>query len=396
MLSNRTSFWTAAAVAALALWASGAPSMVYPVYTAEWGLTPSTITAIFAVYPISLVVILVVFGSLSDFIGRRPTLIIGVSFIAGGILLFAIAPNVGWLFAGRVLQGVGVGFAMSPASAAMVEFNSSGKSSRASSINTAATATGLALATVVGGALVQYAPWPSHLTYWVLLVIALGVLGGVFMMPRGVAGSQSESRWRPQRVGVQRSLVRVFLVSSLAIAAGFSMGALLLSLGSQIAKDLIKTDNAFVAGSVLAIQAIAIGVVAIAGRRIEPRTSVIIGGIATAAGMGVLVLAARQESLPVFVVASVIAGAGYGLLFLGGLGLTNRHAPTHHRASTLSAVYLVAYFTQGVVAVAIGITATAVGLEPGLDIWAPIIAGICLLATVLAIAIGRPRAVATA
>jgi MFS family permease len=394
MTSNRTSFWTAAAVVALALWASGAPSMVYPVYVAEWGLTPAVITTIFAIYPISLVVTLVVFGSLSDYLGRRPVLIIGVSAIAVGILLFAIAPNVGWLFAGRVLQGIGVGFAMSPASAAMVEFNASGNSARASSINTAATATGLTLATLVGGFLVEYAPLPGHLAFWVLFAIALVVLVGVILMPRRVPGSIIDARWRPQRVGVPRSLVRVFIVSSIAIASGFAMGALLLSLGSQIAKDLIKTDNAFVAGAVLSISAVLIGTTAIVARRVEPRTSVLAGGIATAGGMGILVLSARFESLPLFIAASLVAGIGYGLLFLGGLGLTNRHAPTHHRASMLSAVYLAAYFTQGVVAVAIGLTATRIGLEPALDVWAPIIAAICLTATTLAITIGRPRAVA--
>ena len=44
---------------------------------------------------------------------------------------------------------------MSPASAAMVEFNPGGNAARASSINTASTALGLALATIVGGALVH-------------------------------------------------------------------------------------------------------------------------------------------------------------------------------------------------------------------------------------------------
>jgi hypothetical protein len=55
-------------------------------------------------------------------------------------------------------------------------------------------------------------------------------------------------------------------------------------------------------------------------------------------------------------------------------------------------VYLVAYLAQGLVAVAVGLSATAVGLAPAVDIWAPIIAGICILATLLAVVVGRkPR-----
>ena len=401
-LGDTGSFFTAASVAALALWASGSPSIVYPVYTSDWNLTASLVTIVFAAYPISLVVTLLVFGSLSDYIGRRATLLIGVGLIAGGILLFAVAPDVVWLLLGRVLQGAGVGFAMGAASAAMVEYNRGGNPGRASSVNTAATALGLALATIVGGALVEYAPFPLHLSYWVLFGIAGIVFGAVWLMPRGVVEGGSgpgpgpaspgadapavARRWRPQRVAVPRGLRVVFTVSALAISAGYAMGALLLSLGSQIAKDLIKTDNALVAGVALSISAIVIGVVAILARSLAPRTSITVGGFSIALGLGLLELSAALESLPVFIAASVVAGAGYGWLFLGGLGLISRHAPAQHRASTLSAVYLVAYLAQGVIAVLIGQSATAFGLEPALDLWAPAIAAIGLAASASAIA----------
>jgi predicted MFS family arabinose efflux permease len=396
VLSNRASFWTAAAVVVIALWASAAPSIVYPVYVAEWHITPVVITTIFAVYPISLVVILIVFGGISDFVGRRATLLAGVIAMAGGVVLFALAPDVWWLFAGRALQGIGVGLAMAPASAAMVEFSTRGASARASSINAASTAVGLALATIVGGALVQYAPLPSRLPFWLLLVLCVLTLVAVLFMPRKSAGSPAEGRWRPRGIRVPKGLVAIFFTASLAIAAGFAMGAMFLSIGSSIAKNLIGTENAFVSGSVIAISAVFIGLAAIFGRRLQPRTSIAIGGPVTAAGMGLLVVSAVTASLPFFIAASVVAGTGYGLLFLGGLGLVNRHAPTHHRAQTLSAVYLVAYLTQGFVAVAIGLSATQLGLARAVDLWAPIIAGLCLLASVLALVLARVAARRTA
>jgi MFS family permease len=89
-LSPRASFWVAAAVVVIALWASGAPSIIYPVYVAEWALTPIVITAIFAVYPITLVITLVIFGGISDYVGRRVTLLAGVAAMAIGIYLVVI------------------------------------------------------------------------------------------------------------------------------------------------------------------------------------------------------------------------------------------------------------------------------------------------------------------
>ncbi len=388
-LSNRASFWTAASVVAIALWASGAPSIVYPVYVAEWHITPLVITSIFAVYPITLVVVLIVFGGISDYVGRRAVLLAGLAAMAVGILLFAVAPSIGWLYAGRVLQGIGVGLAMAPASAAMVEFSSGAGAARASSINTASTAVGLALATIVGGALVQYAPLPSHLAYWVLLVLTAVAIGFVIAMPRRTAGTITSERWHPRGIAVPRGLVAIFVTASLAIAAGFAMGSMFLSLGSSIAKNLIRTDNALLAGGVIAISAVFIGTSAILGRRLAPRTAVTVGGVSTAVGMGLLVLSAATASLPVFVAASVVAGTGYGLLYLGGLGLVNRHAPIHHRAQTLSAAYLIAYLTQGLVAVAIGLSATATGLALAVDLWAPIIAALCVAASVVAIVTAR-------
>ena len=77
-LTPRASFWTAALVAGLALWASGAPTVVYPLYAAQWNLSPAVTTAIFAAYPVVLIPVLIIFGNLSDYIGRRAAILIGL------------------------------------------------------------------------------------------------------------------------------------------------------------------------------------------------------------------------------------------------------------------------------------------------------------------------------
>lgn len=386
-----TRFWTAAAVAMLALWASGSPTMIYPLYAHDWGMTPAATTTLFAVYPLVLVVVLLVFGDLSDHIGRRATLLAGVAAMFVGALLFALAPAEGWLFVARAFQGVGVGLAMAPASAAMVEFNTRGGTARASSVNTAATAAGLALATVIAGALVQYAPNPRQLSYWVVVLVAALVFLAVLTLPGHVAGSGASGRWRPRPIRVPAGLRGVVTASALAITTAFAVGAVLLSLGAQISADLIHSTNSLVSGLVLAITSVVIGVTAIAARRMPARLAIGIGGLASASAVLLLVLSAATASLPVFAVTSVAAGVGYGLLFLGGLGLLNRHAPAHHRAGTISVVYTVAYLSQGIVAVLLGLEATAVGLRTALGVAAPVLIVLALATSVIATLLGRPR-----
>lgn len=54
------------------------PCIDIPLYAAEWGLTTFATTAIFAIYPVFVVLTLVIFGNVSDFIGRRETMLLGL------------------------------------------------------------------------------------------------------------------------------------------------------------------------------------------------------------------------------------------------------------------------------------------------------------------------------
>ena len=115
--------------------------------------------------------------------------------------------------------------------------------------------------------------------------------------------------------------------------------------------------------------------------------------VATAASFTALVLAAAQQSLALFLVFCVLSGVGYSLFFASGLGIVSRFAPEHHRAGTLSAVYLVAYLVQGATALWLGAQATRGGLESAVDVGAPAIVGLALAAMVAVVVVmgGRRR-----
>jgi MFS family permease len=389
--NKRLAFWTCAAVLALALWTSGAATPVYPLYSADWHLTPFLTTAIFAVYPLVLVVVLLVFGDLSDTIGRRASILLGVVASMVGVVLFAVAPSVGWVLVGRAFMGLGVGLSLSPATAKMIDVAGAVNSARTGAISTASTAVGLVFATLVGGALVQYAPFPLHLLFWVLLVVEAVVLVLVWRLDRD--RDTAAGRWRPHGIVVPRSLWGAVAAAAVSLSAAYALGAVVLSLGASIGQQLVGSTNAFVTGSIIAVSMVVIGVVALASRKIPLVVAMPIALAATALGFASLVAAASSHSLGLFLLFCVLAGAGYSLLFAGGLQIVGKFAPAHHRAGTLSAVYLVAYLAQGATALWLGAEATAGGLQHALDVGAPVIVALALAALVLVVVLARPRRV---
>lgn len=382
-LSTRGSFWTAASVAGLALWASAAPTVVYPLYAAEWHVAPTVTSAIFAIYPAVLVPVLIVFGNLSDVIGRRAVILIGLAALGLGSLAFGLAPDLTWVFIGRALMGIGVGLSLSPATAAMVEFGGRDGARRASSTTTAATATGLALATIVGGALVQYAPWPLHLSFWVLTVLTAVVAVFAAALPRHTR-DEASGPWRPRLPRMPRGERQSFVAGALGISAAYAMGAIFLALGAQIARDLVGSVNVFVDGAIIALSAVVIGVVAVLTRSLRPRLAVTLGPLLAIAGLGLLIVSGLAHSLPAFLASSIVAGAGYALMFSGGLGLVTVSAPAHERAAVISAAYVVGYLLQAAAALGLGALATASGLQVALDVGAPLILLLGVAALVVA------------
>jgi hypothetical protein len=164
----------------------------------------------------------------------------------------------------------------------------------------------------------------------------------------------------------------------------------MLSLGSQIAHDLIGSSNALVNGAAVSVFAIVTGATGIVARRLSAHVSIIIGGTFACIGMLLLILATSDHALAVFLLSSASSGVGYSLLFMGGLNLINAHAPAHHRAGTLSALFLVAYLMQGVVAMSLGRAATRWGLDLAIDVGCAALAVLSLFAIVLVVLVRRP------
>ena len=184
-LPKAAAFWVLAVLFLMLFFASAAASPLYPVYQAQFRFSAATLTAVFAVYVLVLLVTLLFFGSVSDYLGRLPVIITALVFSVAGCALFLAAHGVGALYAARALQGIATGLATGPIGAALIDLQPSG-SQRAPLVTSAFSTLGLALGALITSALAQYAPAPTHLIWWALLaVFAAGILAVLAMAEPG-------------------------------------------------------------------------------------------------------------------------------------------------------------------------------------------------------------------
>jgi len=89
-------------------------------------------------------------------------------------------------------------------------------------------------------------------------------------------------------------------------------------------------------------------------RRAPARTMMLIGILTLIIGVAVTIVAVSVGSPAVFFAGSVIAGAGFGSGFQGGIRMVVPMAAAHQRAGLVSLLYVVSYLGLGVPAVLAG------------------------------------------
>jgi MFS transporter, DHA1 family, tetracycline resistance protein len=124
-----------------------------------------------------------VLGGLSDRFGRRPVLLASLFGFGLDYLLLAFAPNIWWLFVGRLLAGV-TGASFTTASAYIADISTPEKRAQNFGIIGAAFGLGFIIGPVIGGLLGQYG---SRVPFFAAAVLALlNWLYGYFVLPESL------------------------------------------------------------------------------------------------------------------------------------------------------------------------------------------------------------------
>jgi DHA1 family tetracycline resistance protein-like MFS transporter len=122
-------------------------------------------------------------GSLSDHFGRRPVILISCTGLGLDFILMALAPNLAWLFVGRVISGIAAA-SFSTAGAYIADVTPPEKRAASFGLIGAAFGIGFVLGPALGGLLGAISP---RLPFWASAFMALlNVCWGLFVLPESL------------------------------------------------------------------------------------------------------------------------------------------------------------------------------------------------------------------
>ncbi|HEY0718037.1 MAG TPA: MFS transporter [Streptosporangiaceae bacterium] len=372
-LSRAASFWVVAAMMFLTTFGSAVPTPLYRVYQAKWHFSAVTVTVIFAVYALVLLATLLVAGRLSDYLGRRPVIVVGLAVNVAACVVWWLAPGTGALFAGRALQGLGVGLATGAIGASLLEFEPPGRP-LAGLLTSGSQMLGLAVGALGSAALVQYGPDPTGLVWWLLAAAFLVALLAVTVMPEpGGRRPGWLSSLRPQ-VRVPRSVRTTFATALPSLIATWALSAFYLSLGPELAARLLRSPNLLWGGLAVFLLLGTGSVTAVAVARVAPRACML-GGCLFLLGGSVLTLGAVAGSAPgLFLLGTAVAGAGFGPAWTGAYRLLVSDVAPGGRAGLVAAIFVVAYLSFSVPVVIAGLASQHFGIRATALVYSAVIA----------------------
>ena len=349
-LSSEAAFLLLASITVSFLAGSSAPTPLYPTYMAEWGLSPLTITVIFGIYAIAVLLALLVAGRLSDHVGRRPVLMVAALVQALSMGLLAVADGASGLITARVLQGFAAGAALAAVGAGMLDLDKA----RGATANAVAPPFGTATGSLVGGLFVQYLPAPTHLIYLALagVFVAQAVLLG--FMRETLSVQAGALRSLIPRVSIPAKALQPLLVAIPVLVAVWALAGFYGALVPMLIKVVLGAHSPLLGGLSLFVLAASAGIAVLTLQRQEPARMLILGTGMLLLGVGLVMAALTAANLGVFFVGTAVAGVGFGTGFQGSVRTVVAHVAAHERAGILAVIFVVSYLAMGVPAVVAG------------------------------------------
>jgi MFS family permease len=371
VVSRNTGFGLVAYAFLVTMIGTTLPTPLYPLFEQRYSFGELMVTVIFAVYAFGVIAGLLVFGNLSDEIGRKPVLLTGLAFSAISAFLFVFAGSLVAIFAGRIVSGLSAGVFTGTATAMLVDLAPGGRRRLASFVAVVANLGGLGLGTLLSGLLADYARSPLRLPFIVDLVLLVPAVLGLLVTPETV--QRQAFRLRLQRLSVPPEVRNVFIRGATAGFGSFAVAGVFSSVAPVFLGAILGRTSHALAGAIVFILFSASIVGQLLVSRLSDRRALILGCELLAGGVGLLALALWIESLAALIASASVVGLGQGLVIGAGLAAINQRAPVERRGEIASSFFVVMY---------VGLSLPVIGVGLAANVWSLRGAGIAFSAAV--------------
>lgn len=362
--------------------AANLASPLYPVYQQTYAMSDWTMTALYAVYVISCLPSLLLFGSAADTFGRRPVLLAAIACVGLGTLMFALGSvGTSGLFAGRVLLGIGLGLGTGAGIALMVEASPAHRPWLGSTTATVSFVLGAGAGPIFAGTLAEITG--GALTAPFIAMLGLLAINAAVVLALRLHRPVARQRWRPARPSVPGPMRPSFNIAAVTGFLGWVALGLFLALLPSMAASALPGSNTLTAGMIVGSVLIISATSQLVAPMLEPRAAQTIG--LSLLGLGAALLLSSNLSglgastaLTLMAIAAITTGAGHGLSYWGANREVDILAPSSHRAGITAALHLAFYAGAGLPAISVGVIAMGTPLIEAIMI----VTLILLLATI--------------
>jgi MFS family permease len=343
------------------------PTPLYAFYAVRDGFAAPTVTVIFAAYAVGVMASLYLAGHISDWLGRRRIILIAIAVELLADLVFLLSADVPALIVARFISGVGVGMLTATATAHLSELRIAAKpgadSAKSSTVSSFVNVGGLAIGPLIAGFLAQYVASPLVVPYVVFAVLLVIAVVAVTFVPETVERAEERRAYRPQRVSLPKDARPLFFAAGAGVVAAFAIFGLFTSLAPSFVSGTLHETSHVVAGVVPFSVFFSAAVAQVVFARLSARRQLQLSVVLMVVGLVSMATGVLVVSLPLFIVAGIVAGAGVGVLFRSAVGVAASIAPPESRGEVLAAIFLIAYTGLAVPVLLVGL-ALALGFAP--------------------------------
>jgi MFS family permease len=357
--SSRGPFRRTGYVLGVTAFGAGIPTPLYALYEVRYGFGAGVLGLVFGAYTIGVLATMLIVAPMSDVIGRKPVLYVGMALTAASGVAFILANGPAGLAVARIVSGLAVGATTSTATAAMARLEPNLDQHHVARVSVASNFGGVATGILVSGVLVAYLPDPTILVF--LALIAASVVGMVAIAATPET-SEVGGAARTRRMQVPAAIRTPFAIAALALAACYAIYGFFGALAPTFVRIGLGLGGALPSALVVATMFGSAAVVQLALGQLRDRRALLLGFPMLVVGLSVLAFALLIDSLATIVAAAVLLGVAVGCAYMGSVTLIDRVSPDLSRGEVLSAFYLVGYLALAVPTIGVAFAAGPFGI----------------------------------